>query len=141
VRVFALFCDFHVKEGRFHRPAAAKALTCGGDFSDQFNFNVGLRFEFAVAGFEEGLAAVSGFCFDDDEFGAGNPCVVLSWADMARLMVVVAEPRDLAPLARDAAICTSVRIVPSSWLEVTMPECGFRVGFSVKLLFLGEIFL
>jgi hypothetical protein len=48
--------------------------------------------------------------------------------------MVVAGPRDLAPLVLDAAICASVRMVPSSWLEVTMRGCGFRVGFAVKLL-------
>jgi hypothetical protein len=51
-RVFALLCDFHIEEGRFHRPAATKAPACGGDFGDEFGFDLGFGLEFVVAGFQ-----------------------------------------------------------------------------------------
>ena len=59
-RVFALLCDFHVEERRFHRPAAAKAPPGSGYFGDEFDFDLGFGLELAVAGFEESLPAVSG---------------------------------------------------------------------------------
>ena len=49
-----------------------------GDFSDQFDFDLGFWLKFVVTGLEESLPAVCGFSFDDDEFGA-RVCLFTSW--------------------------------------------------------------
>ena len=64
---------------------------------------------------------------------------MLFWAHMARPMVVAGRG-DLTTLALGAAICASARMVPSSWLEVTIRGLAFMMSFELSCWFYGRYF-